>query len=105
MDCIQFITVHFVVTDTPTNFTLERAGLFQALFTWSAPDSNDPMVEGYEVFYNLSNGTRFTELYSTTVPTIKIVDPELGYSAFIVAFGGDLPSEASNVNNTGEGEI
>ena len=82
-----------------------RTGLFQAILSWSPPTINDLMVQGYEVFYDLPNGTRFSiEVEENTTLTLVKISPELSYSTFVVAYGGDLPSEASNVNNISEGE-
>ena len=82
-----------------------RTGLYQAMLSWSPPTSNDPMVQGYEVFYDSPNGMRFsTEVKENTTLTLVNISPELSYSTFVVAYGGDLPSEASNANSIGEGE-
>ena len=100
-----FIVQFFSVTDTPTNLTVTRTGLYQVALSWSSPTSNDPIVQGYEVFYDLPNQTRFSiEVEENTTLTLVNISPELSYSTFIVAYGGDLPSEASNVNNISEGE-
>ena len=86
--------------------TITRTGLYQATLSWFPPTSNDPVIHGYEVFYDLPNGTRFsTEVEeNTTTLTLVNISPELSYSTFVVAYGGDLPSEASNVNNISKGE-
>ena len=33
-----------IVTDTPTNLTVLRIGLYQGIVSWSPPVSNDPVV-------------------------------------------------------------
>ena len=100
-----FTVEFFSVTDTPTNLTVMRTGLYQVMLSWSPPTINDPMVQGYEVFYDLPNGTRFSiEVEENTTLTLVNLSPELSYSTFVVAYGGDLPSKASNVNNISKGE-
>ena len=47
-----------IVTDTPTNLTVMRIGLYQSIVSWSPPVSNDLVVLGYELFCDLPNGTR-----------------------------------------------
>ena len=59
-----------LVTDTPTNFTATRTGLQTAFTSWTAPTSNDPPVEGYEVFYESEYGVRSSG-GTTTAPKSK----------------------------------
>ena len=94
----------FIVTGTPINMTVMRTSFNQAVLSWSAPASNDPIVQGYEVFYDLPNGTRLSEdTGNSSFLTLDNLDPKLTYSTLVVAYGGDLPSEASNINIS-EGE-
>ena len=98
---LMLITI--IVTDYPSDFEFIRIGFKQANLSWS-PASNDPIVEGYEVFYDLTNGTRISEdVGNTTMIEIDTLDPELSYSAFVVAYGGDLPSAASDHMNIDRG--
>ena len=93
-----------IVTDTPTNLTAMRIGLNQGIVSWSPPVSNDPVVLGYELFYDLPNGTReSTEVYDTKL-TLSTLDPESSYPVFVVAYGGDLPSSHSNNKTLQEGK-
>ena len=56
------------------------------------------------MFYDSSNGTRLSiDVGDSTTATIKDLDPELNYTVFVVAYGGDLPSAASNRINISEG--
>ena len=81
-----------------------RTGLYQAMLSWSPPTSNDPMVQGYEVFYDSPNGARRSEdVGNTTVLTVVDIDPALSYTAFVVAYGGNLPSKASQISNISKG--
>ena len=113
-----------LVTDTPTNFTATRTGLLTVETSWTAPASNIPPVEGYEVFYENELGVR-TSGGNTTVPQVGLMlsslEPDVSYTAFVVAFGGDpispcllpstcvlpcvLPSAYSNTANIPAGKI
>ena len=93
------------VTDTPTNLTAMRTGLYQGNVSWSPPVSNYPVVLGYELFYDLPNGTRESiEVISTLMITFSDLDPESSYPGFVVAYGGDLPSSRSNNGTLQEGK-
>ncbi len=95
-----------IVTDIPTNVTLTRPGFQQAIINWSPPISNNPIVQGYDVYYESPNGTRLSiNVGNSTVTTINNLDPLLNYTVFVVAIGGDLPSPASDVLNISEGMI
>ena len=88
-----------LVTDRPIKFIATRAGIHTALTSWTAPASNIPSIEGYEVFYESEYGTRISA-GNTTAQQISLVlsslEPNVRYTAFVVAFGGDLPSDHSN---------
>ena len=76
-----------------------RTSFDQAVLSWSPPTSNDPIVQGYEVFYDLPNGTRLSEDNGNeSFLTLDNLEPKLMYPTFVVAYGGDLPSEASSIN-------
>ena len=69
------------------------------MLSWSAPASNYLVVEGYEVFYDLPNRTRLSEDNGNkSFLTLDNLEPKLMYPTFVVAYGGDLPSEASSIN-------
>ena len=88
-----------LVTGTPMNFVATRIGLQTAFTSWTAPTSNNTPVEGYEVFYQSETGNE-TSGGNTTAPqvnlTLNSLEPDVIYTAFVVAFGGDLPSNRSN---------
>ena len=86
----------FPVTDTPSNLSYNRTSITSVLLTWSPPIGNIPTVVGYEVFLNLSNGTGVSIETNTTKLTLVSLQPDNNYSAFVVAYGGDLPSDHSN---------
>ena len=98
-DSNSIIIFFLIVTGTPTNLTVMRTSFDQAVLSWSAPASNDPIVQGYEVFYDLPNGTRLSEDTGNNSFLVLVnLEPQLTYPAFIVAYGGDLASEASSIN-------
>ena len=92
-----------LVTDNPTNLMTIRTGLYQGTITWSPPVSNDPVVLGYELFYDLPNGTRESIEVNDTLIIFSTLDPVSSYSVFVVAYGGDLPSSHSNNINLQQG--
>ena len=94
----------YIVTDTPTNLTVMRNGVYQGIVSWSSPVSNDPVVLGYELFYDLPNGTRESIEVNSTLITFSTLDPESNYPVFVVAYGGDLPSSHSNNKTLQEGK-
>ena len=93
-----------IVTDTPTNLIAMRTGLYQGNVSWSPPVSNNPVVLGYELFYDLPNGTRESIEVNDTLMTFTTLDPVTSYSVFVVAYGGDLPSNRSNTGTLQEGK-
>ena len=97
-----------LVTDTPINFTATRTGLLTANTSWTAPASNIPPVEGYEVFYESEFGVP-TSGGNTNIPQASLIlsslKPDVSYTAFVVAFGGDLPSNHSNTAEIPAGKI
>ena len=81
-----------------------RIGLYQGTVSWSPPVSNDPVVLGYELFYDLPNGTRESIEVNSTLITFSTLDPVSSYPMFVVAFGGDSPSNRSNSKTLQEGK-
>ena len=75
--------------------TAVRTSLYQAMITWSPPVNNDPVVLGYEVFYDLPNGARISEETNGRIFLFSSLDPKSSYPVFVVAYGGDLPSDCS----------
>ena len=80
-----------------------RTGLYQGMVSWSPPVSNNPVVLGYELFYDLPNGTRDSIEVNDTLMTFSTLDPVSSYPVFVVAYGGDLPSSRSNNGTLQEG--
>ena len=97
-----------IVTDTPTNFTATRIGLQTAFVSWTAAAITDPPVEGYEVFYERESGARTSGGNTTATQanlTISSLEPNVSYTAFVIAFGGNLPSAHSNSATIPAGEV
>ena len=97
-----------LVTDTPINFTTTRNGLQTVFASWTAPASNTTPVEGYEVFYESESGVRTSGGNTTATQvnlTLSSLEPNVSYTAFVVAFGGDLPSAHSNNATIPAGEV
>ena len=90
------LSLKLLVTNKPTNLTHIRTGLTSALLTWSPPINNTPVVIGYEVFLDISNGTRVSMETNTTELNITLLQPDVNYTVFVVAYGGDLPSDHIN---------
>ena len=104
MYCKHDLDLFYVATNPPTYVLLTRTSFSQAVLSWSPPATNNPIVHGYEVFYESSNGTRLSkDVGNSTMILLDALEPELSYSAFVVAYGGDLPSAASNSVNISEG--
>ena len=80
----------------PTDLNSTRTDLTSVLLTWSPPINNIPAVIGYEVFLDISNGTRVNMETNTTELNITSLKPDVNYTAFVVAYGGNLPSEHIN---------
>ena len=104
---LQLTSIFLSVTGTPLGFTASRAGPQTASASWTAPASNNPPVSGYEVFIETEFGNR-TSGGSTTSSqlslTLSSLIPGVAYTAFVVAYGGDLPSAHSNTANISAGE-
>ena len=48
------------------------------------------------MFLDLSNGTRVNMETNTTELNVTLLQPDVNYTAFVAAYGGDLPSEHIN---------
>ena len=93
---VIMLSLTVLVTNKPTTPSHIRTGLASVLLTWSPPINNIPAVIGYEVFLDISNGTRVSMGTNTTELNITSLQPDVNYTAFVVAYGGDLPSEHIN---------
>ena len=89
--------LQILVTNTPSNVTYTKTGQTSILLVWSLPNSNTSIVIGYEVFLYISNGTRVsTETNTTELNITSLQLNESYYIIFVVAYGGDLPSDHSS---------
>ena len=76
-----------------------RTSFDKAVLSWSAPASNYLVVQGYEVSYDLPNETKLSkDNGNESSLTLNNLEPKLMYTTFVVAYGGDLPSEAKSIN-------
>ena len=97
-----YIFSHCIVAGTPTGVTATRlnTGLSHVQLSWSSVSG----VAGYEVFYQLSNGSSSVMSAGTTTNTTLDITSELSYGDtydfFIVSYGSEgstvLPSDHSN---------
>ena len=76
-----------------------RTGLATTNITWSVPASNDPAIEGYEIFYDGGSITVDNDTTSVTIPSDQLL-PNETHHVFVVAYsnGDALPSEPINVD-------
>ena len=103
------------VTDPPLNANATRTGLTSLTVRWSPPPPplSSPLL-GYEVFYayNATVGEGEVKEMRNSVlvsnVTYQVVLDQLlfdkNYQIFVVAFGGDLPSQRSNTITTSTGK-
>ena len=52
------------------------------------------------MFLDISNGTRVSNETNDTefnISSLQPLQPDVNYTAFVVAYGGDLPSELVNI--------
>lgn len=84
------------MTGAPSNLTATRLNLTSVLLSWSPSLTVD--VLGYEVFYD-DDAKRLSEVVdgATQEAIIQSIKLDSNYTVFVVAFGGNLPSEYSNV--------
>ena len=96
-----------LVTDTPLGFIATRTGPQTAFASWAAPASNSPPVNGYEVLIETELGVRSSGGNTTSSQlslTLSSLIPGVVYTAFVMAYGGDLPSAHSNNAEISAGE-
>ena len=94
---VIMLLLQILVTNTPSNVTYTKTGQTSILLVWSLPNSNTSTVIGYEVFLYISNRTRVSIETNTTELNITSLQlNESYYIIFVVAYGGDLPSDHSS---------
>ena len=90
-----------IVTRKPVNVTAKWISLSDVLVTWSPPVDNDPLIAGYEVFYDIGNGTRFSGgMTNDTFLNISGLCSAQNYSFFVISYSNEedtLPSELSDI--------
>ena len=99
---IYIFSLCVIVAGTPTglNATRLNTGLTHVQLSWSSVSG----VAGYEVFYQLSNGSSSVMSAGTTINTMLDITSGLTlnstYNFFVVSYGSEgstvLPSDHSN---------
>ena len=96
-----------LVSGTPTSLSYIKQGPASAELMWLAPLY--PLVTGFEVFYESSNGETLSEEIGVgalqDVTLSLSLQPDQNYTVFVVAYGGDLPSERSNTITIPQGQL
>ena len=68
--------------------------------TWSPPVNNNPLIDGYEVFYDVNDNTSSVGVTNYTELIISGLYRSQNYSFFVVSHSNEeytLPSEWSDV--------
>ena len=90
-----------IVTRKPVNVTAKWIGPSDVLVTWSSPVDNDPLIAGYEVFYDIGNGSRYSGgMTNDTYLNISGLCSAQNYSFFVMSYSNQehtLPSEWSDI--------
>ena len=90
-----------IVTRKPVNITAKWISPSDVLVTWSPPVDNDPLIAGYEVFYDIGNGSRYSGgMTNDTFMMISVLCSAQNYSFFVISYSNEedtLPSEWSDI--------
>ena len=98
-----------LVARKPTDVTAKWIGLSDVLVTWSPPVDNDPLIAGYEVFYDIGNGSRYSG--GKTICTQLMISglfSAQNYSFFVISYSNEehtLPSEWSDIVTLTSGKL
>ena len=90
-----------IVTRKPVNVTAKWISPSDVLVTWSPPVDNDPLIAGYEVFYDIGNGSRYSGgMTNDTFLNISGLCSAQNYSFFVMSYSNEehtLSSEWSDI--------
>ena len=90
-----------IVAGKPVDVTAKWISPFDVLVTWSSPVYNDPLIAGYEVFYDIGNGGRYSVgVTNDTFLMIGGLCSAQNYSFFVISYSNEehtLPSEWSDI--------
>ena len=92
-----------IVAGKPVNVTANWIGPSDVLVTWSPPVDNNPLIAGYEVFYDVSNCDCKTFSVGMTNATFLMINglcSVQNYSFFVMSYSNEehtLPSEQSDI--------
>ena len=96
---------HFliIVAKKPLNVTAKWITSSKVLVTWSPPVNNNPLIDGYEVFYGVNDCDCKTFSVGVTNNSELIINglcSNQNYSFFVVSYSNEnntLPSEWSDI--------
>ena len=89
-----------IVARKPVNVTAMWINFSDALVTWSPPVINNPLIDGYKVFYGVNDNTFSVEVTNYTELIISGLCSSQNYSFHVVSYSNEeytLPSEWSDV--------
>ena len=90
-----------IVDRKPVNVKAKWICFSDVLITWCPPVDNDPLIAGYEVFYDIGNGSRYSGgMTNDTFLIISGLCSAQNYSFFVVSYSNEedtLPSEWSYI--------
>ena len=89
-----------IVSRKPVNVTARWINPSDVLVTWSVPVNNNQIIDGYEVFYGVSNDTFSAGVTNNTQLIISGLYSNQNYSFFVVSYSNEehtLPSQWSDI--------
>ena len=101
---------HFLITVArkPVNVTAKWTTSSDVLVTWSPSVNNNPLIDGYEVFYGVNDNTFSLGVINYTELIISGLCNSQNYSFFIVPYSNEehtLLSEWSDVTTLIAGNL
>ena len=98
-----------IVAGKPVNVKAKWICPSDVLVTWSSPVDNDPLIAGYEVFYDIGNGSRYSGgMTNDTFLIISGLYSAQNYSVFVMSYSNEedtLPSEWSDIITLISGKV
>ena len=105
--CNDYLLI--IVARKPVNVTAKWICPSDVLVTWSSPVDNDPLIAGYEVFYDIGNGSRYSGgMTKDTFLNISGLCIAQNYSFFVISYSNEehtLPSEWSDIITLISGKV
>ena len=76
-----------LVAGKPVNVTAKWICSSDVIVTWSPPVDNDPLIAGYEIFYDIGNGSRYSGgMTNDTFLIISGLFSAQNYSFFVMTY-------------------